>query len=296
MASTGTSRDTKIGYLYVLSAGIIWGSFAPLAKALYALNAPVLAVALLRPAMAFFIILIILAYKNKSYLKVRARDLPLMALYGLIGIGLFNFFFLYTIDVTTIITAVFLLYSAPVFVTVISRLAFKEPLVTLKVIALISSLVGLALLVEVFNPKVLKVSLAGIGTGLAAGLSYALFSIFGKTAMRKYSHWTALVYALGFGTVFLAFIALPSVRELPLTLGVVALLLLTGTVHTLAAYALYVRGLGRVEASRASILTMVEPVVASIIGMAFFAELISPLQALGGGFVILGAILTQIGA
>lgn len=289
-------RDTKTGYLYVLGAGIIWGSFAPLAKALYALNAPVLSVALLRPALAFFIILIILAYKNKVYLKVSARDLPLMALYGLVGIGLFNLFFLYTIHVTTIITAVFLLYSAPVFVTVISRLAFKEPLVKLKVMALVCSLIGLALLVEVYNPKVLKVSLVGIGTGLAAGLAYALFSIFGKTAMRKYSHWTALVYALGFGTFFLAFIAAPSLKDLPLTPKVGALLLLTGTVHTLAAYALYVKGLRSVEASRASILTTVEPVVASIIGLAFFSELISPLQALGGGMVILGAILAQIGA
>lgn len=288
------SSDTRAGYLYVLGAGTLWGSFAAIAKLSYALKAPVMVVAWFRPSLAFLIILIILLARKKVYLKVEARDLPFLVVFGLVGVTLFNLFFLYTIDISTIVMAVFLLYSAPIFVTIISRLVFGELLTGLKLAALACSLVGLALLVQVYDLSQLKVSVLGLLTGLGAGLTYALFSIFGKALVRRYSHWTILLYTMGFGAFFLSFFALPQLNNLPFTLGVWSLLITMALVHTLAAYSLYVRGLKSIEASRASILTTVEPVVASVLGLSFFGEVLGPVQALGGGLVILGAILAQV--
>lgn len=162
----------------------------------------------------------------------------------------------------------------------------------MKLIAVLLAFAGCGLVVRGYDPDSLRLNLPGVLAGLASGFTYAMYSIFGKTALRRYSPVTTLTYALGFGTVILGAVALP--------LGAVRLshaapawssILYLALVTTLMAQWLYLAGLYRVEAGRASLAATLEPVVAALFGYALLAERLDVWQILGGALV-LSAVLT----
>lgn len=118
------------------------------------------------------------------------------------------------------------------------------------------------------------------------------YSIFGKTALRRYSPITTLTYALGFGAVILGAVALPlgAVRLTHQSTAWASIVYLA-LVATLLAQWLYLAGLHHVEAGRASLVATLEPVMAAIFGFALLGEGLEIWQVLGGALV-LSAVLT----
>src|SRR3990170_1702919 len=96
-------------------------------------------------------------------------DLPLFAGYGLIGVAVFMTVYLTAIRLSTVAAAAMLLYTAPAWVTLLARLFFHEPLSRRKVAAVLLTVTGSALVVRAYDPAALRLNLAGILAGLAAG-------------------------------------------------------------------------------------------------------------------------------
>lgn len=118
--------------------------------------------------------------------------------------------YLFAVERTSVATAAILLYTATAFVVVISALAFREDLSRGKMAAVILACAGCVLVMRGYDVRALRLSLPGVAAGLASGLTYALYSIFGKTALGRYTAVTTLIYALGFGTLFLGMAAIPT--------------------------------------------------------------------------------------
>jgi drug/metabolite transporter (DMT)-like permease len=118
-----------------------------------------------------------------------------------------------------------------------------------------------------------------------------MYSIFGKTALRRYSPLTTLVYALGIGAALLggAAWAAGAIDPAP-PAGAWAGILYLSLVTTLLAQWLYLSGLSAVEAGRASLVATIEPVVAAILGYLALGELLERWQILGG-VLVLSAVL-----
>jgi threonine/homoserine efflux transporter RhtA len=113
----------------------------------------------------------------------------------------------------------------------------------------------------------LRLTQPGVLSGLASGLASAMYTIFGKTALRRYGPLTTLTYSLGFGTFFLAVLALATgvvPGRIP-SPGWTALAYLA-LVTTLLAQGLYLAGLRHIGAGPASLLAAVEPVAAAVLG------------------------------
>ena len=137
----------------------------------------------------------------------------------------------------------------------------------------------------------LTIPMTALLYGLGSGLGYALYSIFGKLALRDYAPETVTAYSFAFAALGLIPLShpgelLPRLMELDILLPGIGLALLC----TVGAYLLYTSGLTHVDAGQASILATVEPVVAALLG--FFAFLESATAAkLAGIVLILGAIV-----
>jgi drug/metabolite transporter, DME family len=141
------------------------------------------------------------------------------------------------------------------------------------------------------------VTLWGLLAGLASGITYATLGIFGKGALRRYSPPTAMLYALGVGTLFLA---LPVLRDpapllAPLQSGSgIALLLYVSLVPTAGSFLLYTTGLQRLnDAGRASVIATIEPLVAVLLGYFLLGEALAPWQWLGGALILLGVLILR---
>jgi DME family drug/metabolite transporter len=131
--------------------------------------------------------------------------------------------------------------------------------------------------------------------GLLSGLTYGLYSIFGRPVAGRLSPSIILSYALYFGAALLLVTALPTLGTLAgLSIGSYAILLMLAVVHTTLGFALYTFGLGRLGAGRAAIVATVEPVVAGALGAVLLAEDLTVPKVAGAGLVISGAALAQV--
>jgi DME family drug/metabolite transporter len=285
------------GYLQVALAAALWGTLGLFFRVLHdEYQIPSLTLAFLRAGTAAAILLPILAFTRPEELRISRCSFPFYALYGLCGIAAFYFLYVQAVVQTTVTTAVILLYTAPAFVTLIAWRAWGEPMTARKITALAIAFAGCALVAQAYNPAALSLNAIGLGFGLGAGLTYALYTVFTKHILAQHSMWTALTYALLFGTFFLAPLQTPNAFA-PLTQGLTPWILLLGLAigPTLGSLAFYSAGLRGVPASNASIVAMLEPVVASGLSFVVLGERLGILQVVGAAMVIGGAVWLTLG-
>ncbi|MBM3129751.1 MAG: EamA family transporter [Chloroflexi bacterium] len=280
------------GYIFVIVAAALWSMIGLLVRVLHdQFGLPALTIAFLRAGVGALIALSALLIARRDLLRVPRRALARLALYGAIGIGAFYWLYAQAIVQTTVTTAVVLLYTAPAFVTLIAWRVFGEVLDARKLLALALAFGGCALVARAYDPAQLSLNWVGIAFGLGAGFTYALFTIFGKLVVQRFSPWTALTYQLFFGALFLAPLqtwdAFAPLIEFPHA-WIYLLALVLGP--TLGAIWFFTAGLGSVPASNASILATIEPVMASVLAYIVLGERLEVWQMIGGGMVIGGVI------
>ena len=282
--------------LAVGAAASIWGTLGYFAKILYAEGVSFEALVAVRASVGWAaMLLFMLLARGVGNLRVAWRDFLFLVPLGLIGIGVFYLLYFFTVRESTVGTAAILLYSSPAFVSLLAWVFLRETLGVLRVLALALTFGGIFLVVGGYDPEALEVGPLVLATGLLSGLTYGLYSIFGKPVARHLDPAVILSYALGFGAVLLVLFALPTLDTLvDLTLGSYALLLMLAVVHTSLAFGLYTVGLKRLDAGQAAIVATVEPVVAGAIGVALLGETLTAPKILGALLVLAGAALAQV--
>ncbi|MGZ0146136.1 EamA family transporter [Kribbella sp. WER1] len=170
------------------------------------------------------------------------------------------------------IATVIALGAAPVIIT----LAARERLTSATFIAI----TGLALLTATTG----STSLPGIAAAVASAAGYSLTTLVSRNSEDPLA--TAL---LGFTTGALL---LSPFAALPTTWTGWLLIAYFGLVPTALAYTLFYAGLRTLPASTAAVIALLEPVVATAIGLLIFHEHLAPL-ALAGAAVLLLAVTAQ---
>src|SRR5574337_1725737 len=192
----------RSGGLLILTAALLWSCVGVAGRFAFRARVVPLEAAFYRAAISFASLLVLLVVTNRRALRLRLGGLGLLAAFGPLGVAAFFVVYLVAINTTTVATAAILLYTAPAFVIVLSALLFGETLTIPKAIAVACTFIGCVLVGRGYDLSSLRLNLPGVLAGLASGLAYALYTIFGKAALRRYTPLTTLTYALGFGTVF----------------------------------------------------------------------------------------------
>jgi drug/metabolite transporter, DME family len=288
--------DRIVGVLAVVAAASIWATLGLFAKILYAQGVSFESLVAVRASVGWVAVMIfVLATGKAKSLRVSGRDLTLLVPQGLVGIGLFYLFYFYTVRESTVGTAAILNYSSPAFVVVLAYLFLKERFSAAKLLALFMTAGGIFLVAGAYNPSNLDVTPTVLLTGLLSGLTYGLYSIFGRPVTGHLRPSIILSYVLFFGSLLLVVAALPTLDTLAgLPMGSYALLFMLAAIHTTLGFALYTFGLGRLGAGRAAIVATVEPVVAVALGTALLGESLTVPKLVGASLVISGAALAQV--
>ena len=286
-------KETK-GYLLVILGATFLGTIGIFGRLIYLHEPDPLTVVTFRALIAFLLLFFTAIVVNPDSLRIRKRDFIYFAIYGLLSVSLCFLLFFYAIKFTTIATATILLYTYPAFVVILSTFFLKEELTRTKILALLLTFLGCILVIQVYDPAGLKLNLRGIIYGLGAGLGAGLYSVLGKKAVQRYSPWTVVTYAFGFGSFFLLIARgakpLYSVNYPTITwIWIFAL----ATFSTLLGYSIYTRGLKYIEASRAGIVATWEVVVASFLAFIIFGESLRAPQILGAFFILLGIFVIR---
>ena len=197
---------------------------------------------------------------------------------------------------TSVSVAVTLLYTSPVFVTVMAIIFFREKLTKTKFFALLLAIFGCMLVTEVISVSSLILDSIGIIFGILAGFGYALYSIFSKFAILKgYSSDTITFYTFLFCLVFaIPFTDFYAIYEVCTNSEYIAGGMCIGILCCAMPYALYTKGLMGVASSKAAVLAVIEPVVAVITGIFVFSESVSILK-ISGILLVLASTLFLTG-
>jgi len=289
-------RDRQyLPFVMAALAAALWGTIGIFIEQLSVSGFSTIDIVAFRVSVSAVLLYGYLRLRNSALLRISLNDLYLFFGTGVLSILFFNWSYFTAISETSLSVAVVLLYTGPAFVVVMSRIFFKEQITKNKQIALLATLVGIVLVSELF-PDSGKISTYGLLVGIGAGFGYALYSICSKLALKKYRPLTIIFYTFSTATVFILpftnIISIDTAEKLsdPLTLSTVFGLALFPTV---IAYLLYTESLKKIEAGKASITAMTEPVAATLIGIFFFGEVLSIFQMIGIVLVLLSVLMIQ---
>jgi len=265
----------------IITAGILWGIIGIFTRQMSAYNMTSAQITFLRCLITFVCVFAFVVIFDRKALKIKIKDIWMFLGTGIASIVLFNIFYFTTINTTTLSVAAMLLYLAPCFVMLLSAVIFKEKITKYKVFSLVFAGVGCAFITGVFTGG--SVSFESLLTGILSGFCYALYSIFGKFALAKYSIKTVIVYTFLFATLaLLPFISVHTVMPLAFSQTEITLNVLgIGILSTALPYLFYTYGLRFTDAGRASIFAFVEPMVATLVGLIAFSEHIDVLGIVG---------------
>ena len=267
-------NNGKICALAVIIAGVFWGSSCLFVNVLsndYGFTS--IQSTAIRKLSAALILNLALIIKGRGfkYYKISLGSYILAAVTGVFCVLAMSIFYYSCMIETSAAIAVILLYTAPVFVMVLSLIFFKERLTAKKIIAFILAIAGCALVSGVLSG--FKLSVWGIIAGLLSGLTYSLYGILASAFMKKNSEPLAFS-ALSFLFASLAAICISSPLEivdktLSHTNPVLSILFfaLFGFCTAVAPFVLYTWGLSGVKPVTASILAFSEPVTGCIFGV-----------------------------
>lgn len=295
------SQKTQQGYLLATAAATQWGLTSIFGKAMLNYKTDPLTISALRTSLVLITLVIILACFRREWLWVKREDFFFFVVYSLVvAIGLYVYFS--AIERVGASIATILLYTYPIFVTLLAFAFLDEAITFHKRLALALTVIGIALVANIYQPNSPQhaklftgVDLSGVLLGLLAALLIAVRSVFGKKAVQNYSNWTILLYSFGLSAVFLlagqfVFLGAPNLSRPP---AFWALLAGLAWISTLGGNLAYVSALARVEAGRASTTTAIQPVITTALAFVFFNETLSWHQIVGILLVLAGVLTVQ---
>lgn len=244
---------------------------------------------------AFLVILVYLALRRRDLLIVRVRDLPFLALFGVLGLAGVHFTYFQTISLTNVATAILLEYLAPILVLTIGVLFLGHRFSWVLPIGVALSVAGCALVVGAIGGDGLTISPAGLGWGLLSAVFFALYSLQGSLAAERFDPFTTLVYGLGFASLFWLIVLGPRpILEVFGDLRSAAAVLFMAVISTVIPFGAFLIALKSIPATNATITSTVEPVLAGIGAFLLFGESLTVIQLLGGLAVLAAIVVVQL--
>ena len=169
------NEQTK-GYLMVLAAGSLWGTIGLFATLLSDMGIGAAPVAFFRLLSATIMLALILLIKGKgvSLFRISKRGLISCMLIGFVSQAFYNVCYMNAIEQNGMATAAVFLYTSPIYVALLSRLFFHEPLSGNKILAILVNIIGCVLTVTGGAFSEQRISAFGLMMGILAGFTYAM--------------------------------------------------------------------------------------------------------------------------
>lgn len=282
-------------YLFIFTAAALWGGIGFFLDILTSAGLNAMQSVTIRVLLSAVVFTVFLLIKDRSAFRIKLRHIPYFIGTGLFSLVFFNVCYFMAIELSALSIAAVLLYTSPIFVTLMSAALFKEKLTPNKILALCMTFAGCAFVTGVFQSGGGKVPLLAVLLGLLSGFGYALYSIIGKFALEKYSPYTVTEYTFVFAAVgILPFSGLHKAADVLFTGDVILGGLGVSVLCCVLPFLLYTIGLNGVEPGRAAIIATVEPVVASLIGITVLGEEFTWAKLIGIALVVLAIVILNV--
>ncbi len=281
----------KIGFLYIIIAGLLWGSSCLFIHFLSPFGFTAAQMTAARGGVSFLCMAIYTLIRDRNKFRIRLKEIPWFC--G-IGITLFTTAFWYyrAVQLTSSSTAAVLMYMAPVYVMTFSILFLKETFTLRKGLSVAGMLAGCFLVSGIVGG--LQFNGTGVLLAILSGVSYATYILLTKMSMQRGSDPTS---ATVYGFLVMAIIATSTAKpwQMPALIArnpAVILLLLVGlgVITFVVPYFLYALAMRSLPAGTASALAVIEPFSATVYGVVFLHETLTVFSVIGIILILLSVI------
>jgi drug/metabolite transporter (DMT)-like permease len=297
---------SSVGYAMVLTAASLWAVNGVISKVIIE-SGGVSAQRLteVRTTGAFLLLVAALALGRPATLRVRRSEIGVLLVFGILGLAFVQWLYFEAISRLDIGVALLIQYVAPVLVALWARLVYHEAVRHRIWAALALSILGIALLVELWNG--LTLDGLGVAASLGSAATFAVYVLSAERAVTKRDPLSLVCYGFLLASIFWAIFQpwssfpvelvddttslLGRVEHLSLPVWVLmAWMVVLGTI---VPFALLAASLRHIPASRAAITAMFEPVAATILAFAWLGEALTAFQLVGALVVLTAIVLAQ---
>ena len=243
--------------------------------------------ALYRAVLAAVMIgLFLLITRQKIDFSSIKKELVLLLISG-VAMG-FNWILLFeAYKYTTVSVATLSYYFAPVIVTAVCPILFKEKMTAKQIVCFVMSTIGLVMITGIGEGSKEGKDLIGIAFGLGAAALYATVVLLNKFIKKVEGIHRTFLQFLAAVVVLVPYVAFTG----GVTLNVLnatgwVCLLIVGVVHTGVNYCIYFSSLKELPGQKAAILSYIDPLVAVLISVLVLKESMTLLQLLGGALIL----------
>lgn len=300
-------RRPLLGYAMVWTAAILFGVNGTVSKVVLESGISSVELTQIRSAGASAGFALALALFNRGSLRVRPREVPYLLVFGLTGVAFVQWFYFVSIDRLPVGIALLIQYLAPLLVALFARYALHEHVRRRIWLALVLSLAGLSLVVDLWSGERTALDGLGVAAALAGAAAFAVYILLAEWGVRTRDPVSLSCYGFLVAAVFWAVVQpawrFPAGRvddrvsllgnlarfELPVWL----LILFVVGLGTMTTFALVVGALRHISAARVGIVAMLEPVIATLVAFAWLDESLGRSQLVGGAVVLAGIMLAQ---
>lgn len=281
-------------YALIMLSGILWGTIGLFVKVLDARGSTSEYTTFMRMFFAFLLLLAItLAKEGTASFRIGRNTLISCALLGFVSMSLNNLCYTNAVNRLGMSLAAAILYMAPIFTSIQSKLFFHEKVGRNKLIALAFNVIGCVLAATGGRLSLEGVSVIGLLFGIGAAFAYSTQNIFGRLATDEASPFVVATYNFFFAAAFTLVVARPfSTIDDPFEPQLLIWGLLFGLIPTTIAYLLYFAGIqGLTETSKVPVFCSLELVVATVLGAVLFSENLPPASLAGTALILVSIML-----
>jgi len=276
-------------------AGMLFGSSSIFIRLLDVLSVASLAFWRLIIASAVLggIALVLRENFNSRMAKENIKQISILGIF----LGLHMILYISAVRNTTILNATVLVNTAPVFAMLLSTFHFNMKPSRLAVMGLATSFLGAGLIAyaDAF-PSPLKIRLIGDLEALLAAVAEAFYLSYGRETRSKMPLLSQVIPIYLISAFIIGFLCL--LVRTPITLSqqpnMILLLIGFGILPTALGHTFYYSSLSNLKSFETATLALLEPIGATLLGIALFSEIPTTLFVSGAALVLSGIVAVAL--
>lgn len=221
--------------------------------------------------------------------RVVPADRPRFAVFGLVA-ALHFFFYIASLQFTTISHSLALVYTAPIFVTILSARLLAEPLPRRKWVGVLVAVGGIAVLAG-FQPSFTRRMLVGDLLALGSAVMFGFYSVAGRSQRERIPLATYAFVVYSVAALWLAPAAWATATPKPVPGRAWVAVLALGLVPLAAGHTLYNAALRRMHATTVNLIATQEVTGGIFLGALLLGELPGWNEILGAALALCGVAL-----
>lgn len=292
-----------LGYFLLLLGVTLFAFNASIAKLVMQENLRAPELTAIRITGAFLVLFAIAIFKVRPNLKIEVKDIPKFIGFGVLGLTMTQFLYFAALERIEVGVALVIEYLSPIIVALYLRFWRKQIISSRVWLSIVLALFGLSLITDIWSG--FDVDILGFAFAFGAAIAVSIYFLGGEILVKKRGSLALTTIAMGVGAGFWLifspfwlwswgeFTQTVQIDQIGIQLPLFSMLLWIIIMGAVAPFWLVFTALKYIDAKKAAILGLLEPVIASITAFLLLGEILTPVQLIGGVIVLIGVVFAE---